>query len=133
MRLRLKEDPREWRKFLAVALVFVGLVTFLAWRRGWLPRQGVPYVLAPAALLGIAGAMRPHWVRPVYRAAMIFSHRVGGVVGKVLLALLFVAAIIPLGLLLRLAGRDLLERRRDPRAATYWRPPGRHGSLERMY
>jgi hypothetical protein len=34
--------------------------------------------------------------------------------------LLFVVSIVPMGLLMRLAGKDLLRLRFDPSAATYW-------------
>lgn len=46
---------------------------------------------------------------------------------SVLLAILFFLVIAPIGLLLRLFGRDVLRLRRDPAAASYWiprRPPG---------
>lgn len=133
MRLRLKEDPREWRKFLAVAVVFGGLAATLAWRRGWLTGAGCARIALLLVVVGVAGALQPRWVRPVYRLAMTMSHHVGGVMGRVLLFALFVLVVTPLGWVLRLMGRDLLERRLDPGAATYWRPPTRSGSLDRMY
>jgi hypothetical protein len=49
------------------------------------------------------------------------------VVNPVVMALLFVTTIIPIGLLLRLFGKDPLRLRRDPAAPTYWlprEPPG---------
>jgi hypothetical protein len=47
--------------------------------------------------------------------------------GPAAMAVLFVCVFAPLGLLLRLLGRDLLRLKRDPAAATYWiarDPPG---------
>lgn len=105
----------------------------LAWYRGWLTGAGWVRVAALLVVAGIAGACRPRWVRPFYRFAMTVSHHVGGVMGRVLLFGLFVLVVTPLGWMLRLVGRDLLERRRDPGAVTYWRPPTRSGSLDRMY
>jgi hypothetical protein len=44
------------------------------------------------------------------------------VVNPVVMALLFVTTIIPIGLLLRLFGKDPLRLRRDAAAPTYWLP-----------
>jgi hypothetical protein len=43
------------------------------------------------------------------------------------MALLFFSTITPIGLLMRLTGKDSLRLRRDPAAASYWiarEPPG---------
>ena len=42
------------------------------------------------------------------------------VVNPVVMAVLFVSAIAPIGVLMRLGGKDLLRLRRRPNAATYW-------------
>jgi hypothetical protein len=49
------------------------------------------------------------------------------VVNPVVMTLLYAVAIVPIGLLMRLCGKDPLRLRRDPQAATYWiarEPPG---------
>jgi hypothetical protein len=49
------------------------------------------------------------------------------VVNPVVMTLLYGVAIVPMGLLMRLCGKDPLRLRRDPQAATYWisrEPPG---------
>ena len=52
----------------------------------------------------------------------------GGVLAvPVVMRLLFFAVVTPIGVAMRLAGRDLLRRRPDPTASSYWilrRPPG---------
>jgi hypothetical protein len=48
-------------------------------------------------------------------------------VRAVLMPLLYYGIIAPLGIVMRLTGRDLLRLRRDPTAPSYWierRPPG---------
>ena len=44
------------------------------------------------------------------------------IVNPVMMALLFVLAIVPTGIAMRLAGKDLLRLKRDPKAASYWVP-----------
>ena len=60
-----------------------------------------------------------------------------GVVGALAIGMLFFAVLTPLGLLLRLAGRDLLRLSFDRRARSYWiaRPSGggRRTSMKRQF
>ena len=62
----------------------------------------------------------------------MFSCCVGIVVSNVIVAAVFYLAVTPIGLLLRLIGKDPLERRFDRSATTYWKPaeknvaPGRY-------
>lgn len=95
------------------ALVF-GLVLPWLFGRTW-PLW--PWVVC-AALTGLALAA-PAALRPVHRVWM----RIGAVLGTIntylLLAFAFAALIVPAALVLRLARRDAMRRRRDPRASTY--------------
>jgi hypothetical protein len=38
------------------------------------------------------------------------------------MALIFYLVVTPLGVIMRLTGRDPMERRFDPKAKTYWKP-----------
>ena len=60
----------------------------------------------------------------------------GWVVGHLLLAILYFAVVTPIGLALRLAGRDPMNRRFDDQSSTYWRshrPPDDDTSYYRQY
>ena len=133
MQPKLKENPREWQKFAVVLAVMLGLVTWLASRRGWVPRGawiplGIVILLVPALAL-----IRPRWFRPIYRGGMTVSFHIGLVMGKVMLTVFFLFVVTPLGLLLRLTGKDLLAMRRKPDAATYWHPAKPSSKLDQMF
>jgi hypothetical protein len=52
---------------------------------------------------------------------------IGEAVSPIVLRLLFYVAVMPVGLLMRVPGKDPLRLRRDPDAASYWidrMPPG---------
>lgn len=130
--LRLKEDPREWRKFgLGLAGALSLLLFVLVWRGGWTgTARGLGVVVF--VLVGLAGAF-PTALRPVYRVGMRIGHALGRLVGGVLLAVCFVLVVIPVGIVVRMTGRDLLRLRRDAETKSYWekaRPPSR---LDRMF
>jgi hypothetical protein len=134
MTLRLKESPREWRKFALVAAVAGGLVVTLLWRRGVLSVPAWRWALGGIGLLLFLGWLCPRAIRPVYRVAMMASHWVGQrVMGPVLLAVLFLAVVTPLGWLLRMFGKDLLHLRRSPKAESHWLPARPNSPLDRLY
>ena len=85
MKLRLKEDPREWLKFTAVmALVLTIVGLLLRWRR----IIGVEILGVWMGLLILAPAacwMRPRWFRGFYRAGMTLSFRLGQLIAAVVL------------------------------------------------
>ena len=126
MKLKLKEDPREWFKFTAVMALAAVIVTALLIRAKVLPVAGLLVVgLALSQTLMICW-MRPRFFRGFYRLGMTMSFRVGQTLGFVWLTIFFLLILTPLGLLLRLLGKDLLALKRR-KTASYWqaaRPPG---------
>jgi drug/metabolite transporter (DMT)-like permease len=133
MKPKLKEDPREWRKFAWAALTVLGLVAAMLWWRGTLPAGGLLVVFGVALLLALGATLRPQPVRPVYRVAMTVGFYIGQVMGRLLLALAFLVIVTPLGMMLRFAGKDLLRLRRDRRKASYWQPAHFTSQFDRQF
>lgn len=133
MKLKLKEEPREWLKFTGVMALAGALVAFALLRRRVISREAFVATLI-ALVVGLAiCAVHPRWFRGFYRVGMTASWHVGQVMGRVLLTVFFLLLVTPLGLLLRLLGKDLLELKRRPDAASYWRVAKKPGPLDRMF
>lgn len=131
--LRLKEKPIEWIKFTAVMGLVLNIVLWLLWWRGRLPFP------APIAAAGVAFAavivslIRPRWFRGFYRGGMTVSFHIGQTIGKVLLTFFFFLVVTPLGLLLRLMGKDLLHLKKHPEEDTWWRSAKDNREFDRMF
>ncbi len=120
MKPKLKEEPREWLKFTAVMEVLAGaLAVSLHWKKV-IPRPALVGVLVFLVAALLLCWSRPRLFRGFYRAGMTASFYVGQVMGRVLLTFFFLLVLTPLGLLLRLMGKDLLKLKRPANAATYW-------------
>jgi hypothetical protein len=133
MRLKFKEDPREWRKFTWLTLVgFTLLSSLLRWRKV-LPGSVWLSLLGLFGLLAVVCAFRPTWFRGYYRTTTRVGFHVTQFVGRVILFLVFLLVVTPLGLCLRLAGKDLLRLRRDTKAESYWQPARPPGPLDRLF
>ncbi len=85
--------------------------------------------------LSLWALLAPQTLDLVYRAWMRFGLVMGAIMNRVILALVFFAVMLPLGLVLRLTGHDPLARRFDPEAKSY-RVPSRvrpDSSMEKPY
>jgi len=131
--LRLKENPREWQKFVAVMGTAVNLIVWMMWWRGRLPLAAPVAVAALALAALLAALLRPRSFRGFYRAGMTVSYHFGQVIGKVLLTVFFFLLLTPLALLLRLMGKDLLKLKRPPAAPTWWQPARNNRDFDRMF
>jgi hypothetical protein len=125
--IRINRTPSagDLRVFATLWLVVFGGVSLAAAGRGW---EVAAWVAGGASVVvGLTGWIRPHAVRMVYLVACFAAAPVGFVVSHLLLAAIYFLVLTPVALLMRLARKDPLERRFDPRRSTYWttREPAR--------
>jgi len=133
MRLHFKEEPKEWRKAALLSLIGPSvLIGILRWRHvvSW---NGVAVALALAALVALCAWLRPRWFRGYYRFTTWLGFHIIQFIGKAVLVAIFFLFLTPLGWILRLAGKDLLQLKSKPDLKTFWQPAKPDGSLDRMY
>jgi hypothetical protein len=124
-----KPGTRELRQFAAIWLVAFGVFgALVAWRTGaigvpmaWVRPWVAPFVLwIVAALVGLVGLVAPAAVRPVYVAWMAMAFPIGWVISHLLLVVTYFGLFTLVSLIFKLIGRDVLHRRFDRAAQTYW-------------
>ena len=125
-------SPRTLRQFAGLFLVAFGVVGWLLLRRtGSQEIAGIVWALA--GLVFLTGMIRPGAIRLVYLGMIYLAFPIGWVVSHVVLALVLYLVLTPIGLALRLLGRDPLERRFDPAADSYWTPHRQPASMDRYF
>ena len=103
----------ELRRFAVSTLVGFGVLgTMVAWRNHHVTAS--TFLLWSAGVALALGAMTPPFGRAVYLAVYLPATAMGYVVSHLILMLLFFVVFLPLGLLLRLTGQDLLLLRHYP-------------------
>jgi hypothetical protein len=115
---KIESSPKKLREFGFVVggvLCAIGILSF------WRGKGSFPYFLAPGIILVITGAVIPSILKPVQKAWMTLALLMGWVMTRVFLSVLFYLAITPVGLLLRLMGKDLLDERLEPQKQSYWK------------
>ena len=83
--------------------------------------------LAIAAAFLVSALTVPHILAPLNRVWMKFGLLLAGIISPIFLALLFFLAFMPIGLLVRMFGKDPLRLKLDAQAKSYWidrEPPG---------
>ena len=123
-----RTETQRLRAFgLVMAVAFGLLGGLLVWRgREW---GEILWYVAGAFLVG--GLLVPKALGPIERLWMALARVMGTVMTAVILTLTFFLVITPMGVVLRLMGKDLLALKRDPRAGTYWVPVDPHGPASR--
>lgn len=81
-----------------------------------------PVWLGIAAVFAALTLWRPQSLGLANRAWLKLGLLMYRVVNPVIMAILFFGAILPIGLLMRMFGKDFLKLRRDRSAVSYWLP-----------
>ena len=133
MKLKFKEDPKEWRKSaLLTALGLALLSSMLRWRRH-LPVNVWLTLLVLLGVVALVAALRPRWFRGWYRLSLRLGFYSSQFLGRCVLLLVFILIITPLGWVLRLAGKDSLLLKRPRDAKTHWHQARDGSPLDRLF
>ncbi len=129
MEVNWNPPAKQLRSFGWICLVAFGaLGAWLRYRQTLFGFEFRPETATTVAwtLWSIAGVsallalLAPRALRPLHVLLTAISLPIGLVISHVLMALLYYGLFTPLALIFRIIGRDALDRRFEPEAATYW-------------
>ena len=110
-------EAKQLRTFgLMVGAAFGILGAWPTLVRGETPRL---WALGIAGLLIITALLMPQSLRPVHRVWMAGGHVLGRVNTAIILTVVFYGLFTPMGLVMRLLGKDPMHRRFEPNDDTY--------------
>ena len=69
----------------------------------------------------LIGFLKPAWLSKPNYYWYKFGIILGAIVAPIVMALVFLITIVPIGLLAKLFGKDMLDQRLDPSAESYWK------------
>ena len=128
----LNADRKQLRSFAlltgALLATIFGLLLPLVWGYAW--------PLWPWAVGGVLiawGLVAPRTLLPVYRVWMKFAAVLGWINTRLILGFVFYALITPIGLGVRLFGRDPMQKKFDPNASSYRVAPSGQNNMEVPY
>ncbi len=122
---------RVLRQFAASWLVFLSI--FAAWQWFHVHNHRAAAWLAVAALsVGALGLRFPQSVRYLFVFLMILAFPIGYTVSTLLLGTIFYLVLTPLSLIMRILGRDPLQRT-NSQTASFWIPMEETPELSRYF
>ena len=108
-------------------LVFAGCFGLLAVLSMFHGTRAWHFTLPVSAAFLVVALVYPPLLGPLNRLWLKFGLLLYKVMNPIVLGLLFFVTIMPIGLLMRALGKDLLRLKREPEAKSYWierSPPG---------
>jgi len=76
-----------------------------------------PWIVA--GILWLPALFMPNSLRPVYTVWMRIGHAIGWVNTRIILGLVFYIVVLPMGLIMRMFGKDPMARKYDKAASSY--------------
>ena len=111
-------DSQELRRFGLTTSVLIAILFGLLFP--WLfhrPYHGWPWIVA--LILSGWALLLPASLGPVYRVWMAIGHGLGWINSRIILGIMFYVLILPIGFIMRLLGKDPMQRRFDQQAKSY--------------
>jgi hypothetical protein len=126
--INLRPDATTLRQFGFIAIAGFGFVATIAHFETLIFTMGLgsakPYVvngfIGLATYSGIFSLLYPKANLPIYVGLTVLSYPIGLVLSYVIMGTLFFGIITPTGIVMRIIGRDPLDRKFEPEADTYW-------------
>ena len=113
----VKTDVKELRKFSVVLFLAFGILGLLIfWRKG---EVGLVFCGVALALL-LCGLIRPKSLIYLYRGWMTLSLILGLLMTHLILSVMYYIIFTPIGIVMRVFGRDILRKQFDKNQRTYW-------------
>ncbi len=116
-----ESSPRSFGLLFSVIFLVIGLAPLVgdSGPRWWSVCLGSGF--------GVLALAAPRVLGPLNKAWLAFGALLHSIVSPVVMGVLFLGAVLPTGLMLRLFGRDGLRLKREPSRTSYWidrTPPG---------
>lgn len=109
----------------AFGFTFAGLFLLIFLIGAFVIGRRSSWPLALSAFFGLSALLVPGTLMPLNRIWMQIAERINRVLNAVLLATAYALVIVPLGVIMRLRGRDALRLHSLSGETTYWAPPAR--------
>ena len=113
----IKTGKKDIRDFgITIGIIFLIVAGFLFYKEN----DSFQLFIYIAASFMSLGFLVPIILKPIYLVWMIFADILGWFMTRFILSLLFYLVITPIGLVLRIMGKDLLELRKEEIQDSYW-------------
>lgn len=115
---KISTTPKDIRKF---GLLFSGICVLVGGYLWYRENTAWQWLAGAAGFFLVTGLFFHPVLRPIYVVWMKFAFVLAWVNTRILLGVFFFLILTPLGLVMRLFGKDFLDEKIDKQATTYWK------------
>ncbi len=116
--MKINLDKKQIRTFGLGLAVILSLFALLNFYKGHLTTASVLSVLGVISVT--LALLCPTLLKPVYIVFMKIAHVLGWVNTRILLGIIFYIIMTPIGVIMKVFGKDLLDRKIEPARKSYW-------------
>jgi hypothetical protein len=111
------KDKKKDRSFgLTVGILLIGYSAYTCYRSHTISL----WLTVPGFIITIVAIFIPRVIQPFRKVMELAGHWMGIINTYVLLTLIYILLFIPVRLMYKMTGKDVLKLRRDNIASTYW-------------
>jgi len=114
---KIKSTKKELREFALVIGIFLLVVGFIAL---WRHKGFYYYYIITGVVFIAAGYTVPNMLLPLQKAWMGLAVVIGFFMSRVVLFVLYYLVISPIGIIARVAGKDMLDQKIESERSSYW-------------
>ncbi|MGE5410023.1 MAG: SxtJ family membrane protein [Clostridiales bacterium] len=121
-----KKDLRNFGLSVGGVLLFIGAILLLK------SKPSAQYFVIISLVLILPALFFPVVLKPLQKIWMALAIVIGWISTRIILSLLFYFVLTPIGFIMRLRGKDLLDEKIEKEKASYWsyREPKAYSSLD---
>ena len=115
----ITSDKGELRKFGIISGIILSLIgCFFFWQK----RDFYFYFFIISLIFFLFSFVFPIVLKPIQKIFMSISIIIGWFVTRVIMIVIFYLIVTPIGLMLRLSGKDFLNKNNNNNSSSYWIP-----------
>ena len=113
----LKADRKTLRNFGLTFFLVLSVIAGYSYCRGG---ASWPWFIGGSVVFLALGLFLPFFLKSFYKVWMALAFLLGWIMTRVILTLSFFLVFTPMGFVLRVLGKDLLDEKIDRNTSTYW-------------
>ena len=110
-------DKKEWRNFGIGISIILSIMAVIQW---YIDSELYLYIILTAVIILLSGLIVPIILRPLFILFSYLGFILGWIMTRIILIILFYLIFTPIGLLMRLFGKKLLDTSFDKKKESFW-------------
>ena len=133
IKINWNPSDKELRSFGAIAIAATLLISVILYTAKGLAIGWCGLIVGLGSFIFLSSRLSVQFTRRIYVFMVLITFPIGTTLSFILMAAFYYLLLTPTGLFFRLIGRDVLKRKIDISAKSYWQPRRLPDTIERYF